>query len=138
MEPTIMRGSTVLVLRLPAGSFKDVSRGSIVSFPAPGEGDGLYLKRVVALGGDRVELRDRRLLLNGNPVAEPYLSGASAPPVAGPSDADRPFFDRDNFGPIDVPADRVFVMGDNRRNSRDSRDFGAIPADSIVGRVLFR
>jgi signal peptidase I len=41
-------------------------------------------------------------------------------------------------GPIDVPADRVFVMGDNRRNSRDSRDFGAIPADSIVGRVLFR
>jgi signal peptidase I len=71
--------------------------------------------------GDTVEGKDGRVYVNGDPIDEPYLpDGSETAP----------------FGPVDVGEDEVFVMGDNRSNSDDSRNFGPVPADSIVGHAF--
>jgi signal peptidase I len=127
MEPTLQRDDRVLVNRL---SYRvgDVGRGDVVVFVRPpGQPDsGIndLIKRVVAVGGETVEGRDGRVVVDGESLAEAYL--ADGPPIG-------------DFGPIHVPDDHVFVMGDNRGNSVDSRVFGPIAEDSIVGRafVLF-
>lgn len=81
------------------------------------------IKRVVALPGETVAGRDGRVYVNGQRLVEPYL-----PPGTVTSD----------FGPVDIPPGRVWVMGDNRTNSSDSRVFGPIPVSSIVGRAVWR
>jgi len=118
MAPTIRPGEHVLVRKLgyDAGS---VRRGDVVAFERAGS---LWVKRVVALPGDRVGLEDGRLVVNHRVVHESY------------ADPDR--IDSVYFGPVTVPAGRLFVMGDDRRDSRDSRIFGAIPAGSVRGQVV--
>ncbi|SRR6266571_1733367 len=129
MLPTIKVGQTIVVMRLPGGATK-VKRGDIIVFRAPGEPDKLWIKRAIALGEDTVELRDRQLYLNGQLVDEPYIK-----PRTGGT---RGFgLDSDNYGPVHVPKEQIIVMGDNRDNSRDSRTFGPIPQESVVGWVLF-
>ena len=81
------------------------------------------IKRVVAVGGDRLEIRDNRVIVNGLVLDEPYV-----PPGARMAD----------LGPIYIPDAHVWVMGDNRDNSRDSRSFGPVPVDTIVGRAFLR
>jgi signal peptidase I len=81
------------------------------------------IKRIVAIGGDTVEVRDGVLLVNGVQVDEPYLLEQGVMP---------------DFGPEVVPADSVFVMGDNRAVSYDSRRFGAIPLDHVLGEAVLR
>jgi signal peptidase I len=90
---------------------------------APPIEDFLVLKRVVAVAGDTIEVRDHEVLVNRRPVDEPYL----APDVVTL-----------DFGPVTVPDGHVFVLGDNRNASRDSRDFGTVPQDEVVGRVVLR
>jgi signal peptidase I len=127
MEPTLQRDDRVLVNRL---SYRvgDVGRGDVVVFDRPpGQPDnGIdeLIKRVIGVEGDTVEGRDGRILVNGVARDEDYLAPGT-------------FFG--DFGPVVVPEDHVFVMGDNRDNSVDSRIFGPIDEDSIVGRafVLF-
>lgn len=97
-----------------ADSFK-----SLFGFPTGSEQD--FIKRVVAVGGDTVEGKDGRLLVNGAPIDEPYLADG---------------VETSAFGPVDVPADTIFVMGDNRGNSDDSRNFGPISEDTVVGRAF--
>jgi len=120
MAPTLRAGDHVLTesasLRLGA-----VRRGDLVTFAAAGS-DELTLKRVAALGGDRVAIHDGRLVVNRRSVPEPY--------------ADHRRMDSIYFGPVDVPAGSVFVLGDNRDDSRDSRDFGPVPVRDLVGRVV--
>ena len=127
MEPTLQRDDRVLVNRL-SYRLHDVNRGDVVVFSRPpGEPDGGIrdlIKRVVALEGETIEARDGQISIDGQLLLESYVAeGAPIP----------------DFGPIVVPEDHVFVMGDNRNNSRDSRFFSAIDEDSIVGRafVLF-
>ncbi len=103
--------------------FNDVARGDVIVFDPPKGGDQAYIKRCVALEGQDVRVRRNLLYLDEHPVIEPYLyiSGFTSP--------------YSDWGPIRVPGDSVFVMGDNRDNSLDSRYFGPLPKDHILGRA---
>jgi signal peptidase I len=81
------------------------------------------IKRVIAVGGQELEVKDNQVLIDGVPLDEPYLDESAFMP---------------DFGPVQVPEGTVFVMGDNRTRSQDSRRFGPIDADSIVGRAFVR
>ncbi len=81
------------------------------------------IKRVVAVGGEELEIKENQVLVDGVPIDEPYLDESVLMP---------------DFGPVQVPAGSVFVMGDNRPRSQDSRRFGSIETDSIVGRAFVR
>jgi signal peptidase I len=123
MAPTLEVGDRVLVNKL---SYKthDVNHGDLVVFERPPgqEGDIKDLiKRVVAVGGDTIEARDGHVYVNGERIDEPYLVDGTP---------------TDNLPHLEVPEGTVFVMGDNRTNSEDSRVFGPIDEDTIVGRAF--
>ena len=120
MEPTLRPGDQTLVNKLSGDS---PDRGDLVAFHAPRTGE-ILLKRVVAVGGDTVGLEDGVLVVDGRQVREPY--------------ADPKAIDSVYFGPVKVRPGTIFVMGDNRANSDDSRDFGAVPTDRIIGRAVAR
>lgn len=81
------------------------------------------IKRVIATGGETLEIRDGALLIDGEPIDEPYVyPGANMP----------------DFGPVSIPEDSIFVMGDNRSNSIDSRRFGPVPTDGVIGIAAVR
>jgi signal peptidase I len=123
MEPTIKAGAFILVMRWPLGK-TSVARGDIVVFRDPDEPESLYVKRAVAIAGETIELREGKLFLDGLPYHEPYVMK----PAADGSDP---------FGPTKVPEGHIFVMGDNRDSSRDSRSFGPVPLKSVVGWMVF-
>lgn len=148
MEPTLFRGDRVLVNKL-AYATGDVGRQDVIVFVNPngdrppdrgvvggflhwlGEGIGVaqpekedYIKRAIGLPGETVEIRDRTVFVDGGPVPEPYLT------------ADARSCNRD-FGPVTVPEGSLFVMGDNRCNSADSRyGLGFVRSDEVVGRAF--
>lgn len=121
MEPTVRNGEIVGVWRL-VDVAHDVRRGDLVVFRDP-EG-ALSLKRVVGLPGDRVAIRDAVLEVNERVVDEPYVDPTR---ITGMY-----------FGPVTVQVRTLFVMGDNRSRSTDSREYGAVDAGRVVGRVLLR
>ena len=118
MAPTLQEGSTVLVDRLllhrEAPRYQD-----LVLFESP---DGPVIKRVVGLPGDSVRISDAVLHVNGTPVDEPYV--------------DLRTLDGVFFGPVVVGEGELFVLGDNRFDSIDSRAYGPIPVDAVQGRVI--
>lgn len=122
MSPTLDAGDVVLVSR-HRPSVTDLERGEVVTLRPPGD-DALALKRVVGLPGETLVVLDGRLVVDGTPVPEPYVDPAT---VSGYYTAT-----------FRVPADSVFVMGDNRANSVDSRDYGPVPLDRLEGRLLVR
>ena len=122
MTPTLRPGESVLVNKL-AYRLKSPRRRDLVVFRRPGSGE-LLLKRIVGLGGDRLGVRDGVLYVNGRPIREPFV--------------DRRLVDSVYFGPVRVPPGAVFLMGDQRSDSLDSRDFGAVPRRRILGRVDLR
>ena len=81
-----------------------------------------YIKRIIGLPGEVLEVRDNRVFINGIVLSESYILEVI----------------QDDFGPVTIPDDHIFVMGDNRRYSRDSRIIGPIPIDDIVARAWFR
>jgi signal peptidase I len=120
MAPTLKPGDQELVTKLGGHSPK---RGQLVAFHSPRNGEVL-LKRVVAVGGDTVGLEDGVLVVNRRPVREPFVNHKAIDSVY--------------FGPVTVRPGTVFLMGDNRANSEDSRDFGAVRTSSIIGRAVAR
>lgn len=127
MVPTLKVGDRVLVNKL-AYDYGDVDRGDVVVFEAPPEARSAEIadlvKRVIGLPGDTVEARDDgAVYVNGKRLDEPYL-----PPGTTTT----------NLPPTKVPAGHIFVMGDNRGASRDSRYFGPVEESSIVGRVFVK
>ena len=121
MAPTLEPGDRVIADKL-AYRFGAPQPGELAVLEAP---DGrLLAKRIVAVGGQRVEIRDGVLFIDRVPRREPYVDHSR---VDG-------FF----FGPARVPEGSVFVLGDNRGDSEDSRDFGAVPREHLIGRVVLR
>lgn len=146
MRGALIEGDRVMVNKL-AFRFGDPAPGDVVVFDSPledhssgenlleaivrniGESLGLstpetaLIKRVIAVGGDTIEIRDNAVLVNGVELAEDYLTKL---PLMS------------DFGPVEIPPDEVFVMGDNRGQSEDSRSFGPIPVSSVIGRAFVR
>ncbi|MFB3908072.1 MAG: signal peptidase I [Candidatus Eisenbacteria bacterium] len=114
-------------------------RGDIVVVEVPVDRTTPYVKRVVAVGGDRVEIRDKSLYVNGARVEESthvvHRDRWTAPPGTILPGIPADLGNRDNFGPIVIPEGSVFLMGDNRDYSLDSRFFGPVPVSNIVGRA---
>lgn len=126
MMPTLEPNDRVLVNKL-SYDLHSVHRGDIVVFKSPNTPEGAavrdLIKRVIGLAGDTVEARDGHVLVNGKEIVEPYLGPAVT------------------TGPLElttVPEGHVWVMGDNRPNSKDSRFFGPLDEDLIIGRAFVR
>lgn len=121
MEPTFQLDDYVVVNRLAyrAGT---IERGDVIVFPAPSNPELDYIKRVIALPGDRIAIYNGAVVVNGVTLQEPYILG----PQNG------------NYAEHVVPAGQVFVMGDNRNNSDDSRTWGFLQIEQIVGKAIFR
>ncbi|HEX3644838.1 MAG TPA: signal peptidase I, partial [Vicinamibacterales bacterium] len=118
---------------LPVGTIK---RRDIIVFKYPEEPDRDFIKRVIGLPGETVEVREKKVYINGTALDEPYVHFL-APPSAPSELHEVTSFDvRERFGPVTVPADQYFMMGDNRDNSADSRYWGFLRRDYIKGRAL--
>jgi signal peptidase I len=138
MEPTLMVGDRLLVNKL---SYKthDVHRGDILVFETPPNVDITekdLIKRVVALPGETVELRDGTIYIDDRQLTEPYTApGSTTTSLGWVQGCANP---QSEVNRCTVPAGHIFVMGDNRNHSRDSRVFGPISEDLIVGRAFLR
>jgi signal peptidase I len=146
MEPNLLIGDHLLVNKfvfaptlsgaeravLPSA---DIRRGDIVVFKYPEDPERDFIKRVIGLSGETIELRDRRILVNGRAIDEPYAHYLLVNQEVTGGDAPQDDV-RVRYGPVVVPAGSVFVMGDNRDNSQDSRYWGFLPKDNIKGKAL--
>lgn len=121
MEETLLAGDWVLVSRL-AYNFGEPAPGDVICFESPGGGGEVFFGRVIAREGQTVEIRGGAVYLDGaaEPLAEPYLSRPGT----------------DSYGPVVVPRGRLFVMGDNRGVARDSRIWGPLPVELVIGKAL--
>ena len=118
---------------LPMGTIK---RGDVIVFKYPEEPDRDYIKRVIGLPGETVELKAKKIYINGMPLDEPYVHFLE-PPSAETDVHEVTSIDvRERYGPVTVPPDQFFVMGDNRDNSQDSRYWGFLRRDYVKGKAL--
>jgi signal peptidase I len=148
MEPNLLIGDHLLVNKViysPSGmpleqgilATKPVQRGHVVVFKFPEDPTRDFIKRVIGLPGETVEIRDKTVYINGQALEEPYAHF-----LEPPLHRDDPEYGlrseglRDNWGPEVVPPGHLFVLGDNRDNSRDSRFWGFLPRDQVKGRAL--
>lgn len=131
MAPTLQTEDHVLTNKL-AYDFADPERGDLAVFKSVARKEQEdVVKRVVGLPGDEILVRNGVLLVNGEPQYEPYLAKEEYPTTHGLPGID-------SFGPMVVPQDHIFVMGDNRTNSYDSRFFGPVPKENLIGEVSLR
>jgi signal peptidase I len=147
MESNLLIGDHLLVNKLvysPSWSTLEdralakraIRRGHIVIFKYPKDPERDFIKRVIGLPGELVEIRDKVVYVDGRPLSESYTQ-FSEPLVRREDPAYGPREDgRDNWGPHRVPEGQLFVMGDNRDNSSDSRFWGYLPRDQVKGRAL--
>ncbi len=144
MEGTVLTGDRIVVDKFAyaprAGPwarllpYREVRRGDVAVFRDPRDASRDLLKRVVATGGDAVAQRAKVLRVNGFVNAEPFVVHRDA--VTYGEDAPPALARRDSFGPVEVPKDRFFAMGDNRDDSQDSRFWGPAPSSSLEGRAV--
>ena len=128
MLPTILIGDYILVNKY-IYRFSDPKRGDLVIFPLPNKPDANYVKRIVALEGDKLEIKEKKVFINGQQIVEPYA-------ITSDNNILQPGLSpRDTFGPVIVPEKHVFVLGDNRDNSNDSRFFGFVKKETVKARV---
>jgi signal peptidase I len=124
MIPTVIPGDTILGSKILL-RFRAPAQGDIVMVADPEGKLPNLMKRVVAVGGQTVDIRDGKLLIDGVPQSEPYVQGAVTEPGPYPL-------------PVAIPAGYVWLMGDNRGNSKDARWFGPQPASSVRAIAFFR
>lgn len=121
MEPTLQINDEILVNKF-GHHFWDFQRGDIIVFKYPENPDIDYVKRLIGLPGEKVELKDSKLYINDQEVAEDYLPKGLR---------------FDDFGPVEVPEGHYLMLGDNRNNSEDSRYWGFLPEDNVIGKAMF-
>ena len=126
METTIMTGDKVFSEKV-SYYFRDIEPGDIVTFDDKEIPGRVLLKRCIAVGGQTIELIDGKVVVDGVALDEPYTHGLPSDPFARTL--------ADITYPYTVPEGEIWVMGDNRTNSQDSRYFGAIETSSVTGRV---
>jgi signal peptidase I len=112
---------------------RDIRRGDVIVFKYPDEPDRDFIKRVIGLPGETIELRAKKVYVNGQPLDEPYVHFLEP---ASEAQEVTSFDVRERYGPVRVPEAHYFVMGDNRDNSQDSRYWGFLPRDYVKGRAL--
>jgi signal peptidase I len=133
--PDSLFGFTPLAGEIPYGHylmrFGHVHRGDVVVFVFPLDPTKDFIKRVVAIGGDTIAVKNGRVWLNGKLMHNPRVR------YDVPANERSPYSPRDNFGPFKVPKGRFFMMGDNRDHSYDSRFWGTVKRNAIEGRAMF-
>ena len=119
-------GIDIPFLGIPLLPGKTPRRGDVIVFKYPNDPDKDYIKRVVGVGGDEIAVMNKQLFVNQKPVTEDYIihTESRVQPV------------RDIFGPVRVPDHKLFVMGDNRDNSSDSRFWGFLDVDAVRGKAF--
>jgi signal peptidase I len=141
MKPTLLIGDHILVNKFIYGvkipfirknliPISDPKRGEIVVFIYPMDRSKDFVKRVIGTGGDTIEIRDKKIYLNGLPYKDSY--GVYTDDMIIPTAAQP----RDNFGPVTVPPGSIFVMGDNRDQSYDSRFWGFVDVRDLLGKAF--
>lgn len=128
MEPNYHDGEYILTEKVRY-YFEDPQRGDVVVFKFPNNKELDYIKRIVALPGETVSIRDNSIFIDGRELSEAYLAPGTF--TSGHSAIS-------NGGSFNVPAGEYVVMGDNREHSSDSREWGAVPREDVVGRAFFR
>jgi len=145
MEPNLLVGDHLIVNKAvfsPSATGleraimprRDIRRGEVVVFKFPKDPSRDFIKRVIGLPGDQIELRRKKVYVNGQALDEPYAHFIT--PLSPESDR-RSSDLREEYGPVTVPSAQYFVMGDNRDNSEDSRFWGFLPASYVKGKALF-
>lgn len=143
MEQNLLIGDHLLVNKFvfgPArGGFEEqllavgrVERGDILVFKFPDDPERDFIKRVIGLPGETLELRRKQVYIDGQPLDEPYLRPEATTLRAGATPVDG----RDNYGPLAIPDGHYFMMGDNRDNSQDSRYWGPLPHGHLKGKAM--
>ena len=144
MENNLLIGDHLLVNKLVSGpsltSFermilplREPKRGEIMVFKYPDEPERDFIKRVIGLPGETLELRNKTVYINGQPLDEPYVHFLE--PASEGQEVTQ-FDVRERYGPVRIPDGQYFVMGDNRDNSQDSRYWGFLPRHYIKGKAL--
>jgi signal peptidase I len=134
MESNLLIGDHLLVNKFVYGlhegflgkifPYKELKRGDVIVFKFPQNPDVAYVKRLIGLPGDHLEMIGRTLYINDKPLTEKYTQYIDAGSAY------------EHFGPYDIPEGQYFAMGDNRDNSQDSRYWGTVPRDHIIGKAL--
>ena len=142
MEDTLLIGDHIFVNKFLYGYHVPYTKGRILRFGEPRRGDIIvfvfpedtskdFIKRVIGVPGDTVEIREKRVFLNGRVLEEKYVRYADGDRIDG-------FIrSRDNLPPVRVPPGKLFVMGDNRDRSYDSRFWGFVDLDAVIGKAMF-
>ncbi|HSB72530.1 MAG TPA: signal peptidase I [Candidatus Methylomirabilis sp.] len=127
MLPTLQIGDHILVNKF-LYYFSPIKRGDIIVFKFPQDESRDFIKRVIGLPGETLETKGRQVLINGTPLSEPYAVFADGPLSRG--------LEREHVGPLVIPPDHLFVMGDNRDRSMDSRVWGLLDVHKVKGRAF--
>ena len=120
MEPTLLINDRIIVSKV-SYYFNEPERGDIVVFKYPKDPERNFVKRLIGKPGEVIELRDSKLYVDGKQVAQNFLP---------------PGLEYPDYGPIKVPEGQYFMLGDNRNNSEDSRYWGTLPEENIIGKAV--
>jgi signal peptidase I len=147
MENNLLIGDHLLVNKFIVGPtassleravlpIRDIRRGDVVVFKYPEEPSRDFIKRVIGLPGETLELRDKKVSIDGHALDEPYVHFLEPPGTNSEFREVTSYDVRERYGPVTIPPNQYFVMGDNRDNSQDSRYWGFLPRDYIKGKAL--
>lgn len=120
MEPTLIQGDRIIVNKLTY-RINEPKRGDIMVFKYPVNPQRDFIKRLVGLPGETVEIKDSKVYINGKPIDQSFLPTG---------------LEYDDFAPVKIPENQYFMMGDNRNNSEDSRYWGTLPKKNIIGKAM--